>query len=89
MQGGLADAAALWEKFRQHFCDDLKKKTFRRQKYDPPFIDLKDPQTDLGLFLLNQLLQDFRHFLQNFGLPVYQHEWQQQENNRLIASELD
>lgn len=58
-------------------------------RYGAPPEDLADPEFDLGLFLLNDLLLTFRQSLQDFGLPSYQHEWHQLENNRLIVNELD
>ena len=51
--------------------------------------DLANPEVDLGLFLLNELLLSFCHFLETFSLPLYQHKWHQRENNQLIVDELD
>lgn len=50
-------------------------------RYDAFSPDLKDPETDLGLFLLNELLLSFCHSLETFALPFYQHKWHQRENN--------
>lgn len=89
MQRGLADAPALWERFRKSFYDNLREEMSRQQKYNALPIDLEDLQTDLGLILLNQLLLGSWYTLSDFNLPQYQHEWQEQKNNWLIANELN
>lgn len=58
-------------------------------RYIASLNDLEDPQTDLGFFLLNKILLGFRQLLETYRLPLYQHEWRQQEANRLIAGEFD
>ena len=57
-QGGLADAPTLWERFRESFCDNLGERTLCCQRYIAPLADLENSQTDLGLFLLDQILMD-------------------------------
>lgn len=45
MHGGLADVVAVWNRFRESFCDDLGARMLR---YDAPSEDLEDPEFDLG-----------------------------------------
>lgn len=45
VHGGLADAVAVWNQFRESFCDDLGPRMLR---YDAPPEDLEDPEFDLG-----------------------------------------
>lgn len=47
------------------------------QQYDAPPEDLEDLQTDLGLFLIKNLLLAFCQTLSTYVLPMYQHEWHQ------------
>lgn len=89
IQKGLADPLALWERFRKHFCNDLGQEAPRRQRYNAPLMELKDLQTNLGLFLLDQILMDNQYTLSDFNLPQYQHEWREPENNQLIVNELN
>ena len=49
---------------------------------------LENPQLDLGLYLLHELLLGQHHSLSEFKLSAYQHEWCRHENNCLIADEL-
>lgn len=83
---GLADAIAIWNQFQESFCDDLRSCLIR---YSASPEDLENPEYDLGLFLLNDLLLTFQQSLENYNLPSYQHQWHHLENNRLIANELD
>lgn len=71
MHDNLTDAVGVWNQFCESFCGDLQPRMLR---YNAPLEDLEDLLTDLGLFLLNDLLLTFRQTLQTYGLPAYQHE---------------
>lgn len=85
IHGDLANALTVWNQFWTHFCDNLNHQI---HCYWPLSEDLKDSQVDLSLYLLNELLLSQHQSLMEFYLPMYQHEWQQQEHNCLINNKL-
>ena len=82
----LEDAAVMWEKFKEHLCDNLLPELCR---YASPPQDLEHLEWDLGLFLVYQALRKLRHSAAHFHLPPYQHIWESVNRNQLIATELD
>lgn len=70
VHGGLADAVAIWNQFQESFCDDLQP---RMICYFASLEDLENPEYNLELFLLNNLLLTFRQSLKDYSLPLYQH----------------
>lgn len=50
--GDFIDAGKVWDRLFEGFCDDLGPHMAR---YESSPNDLEDPQTDLGLYRLNEL----------------------------------
>ena len=84
VHGGITDAIAIWDKFANHFCDDLP-----HQLQDWPNIpeDLTNPHYDYGLYLLSELLKESGKTLEQCGLPLPNHTWR--PDNSLLRRELD
>lgn len=81
----LGDAQVLWDKFKDHLCDDLPHWLYR---YALPPDDLEHPEWDLGLFLIHQALGRLGRSVTHLHLPLYQHMWETVSHNQLIATEL-
>ena len=61
----------LWEEFHEHICDDLVYR-LRRMGINEP---LQDDVYDYGLHLLNQILHQSGHSLDDFALPMPRNQW--------------
>ena len=83
---GLSNARAIWNQFREHFCNDLR---HCLQRYRSPPEGLDHLEWDLGLFLLHDMLQKREKSATQFHLPQYQHEWETVSHIWLIPNELD
>ena len=70
--GGITDAIAIWDKFADHFCNNLF-----HQLRDWPNIpkDLTNPNHDYGLYLLSELLKESGKTLEQCGLSLPNHTW--------------
>lgn len=86
MIADLNDARKLWEEFWDYLCDDL---LHRMHQYSPPPQDLDHPEWDLGLFFIDEHLQQRGRSAAQFCLPHCQHAWKTVEQNYLIAHKLD
>lgn len=86
MMFDLGDVPAMWDKFKDHLCDDLSHQLHR---YASPPDNLEHPEWDLGLFLIHQALGQRGRSASQLNLPPYQHLWETVSRNRLIATELD
>ena len=76
----------LWEKFRNHICDDLKYALQRLGKQNPTEEEIYD----YGLYLINQLLQYSNKSLSDYpSMPLSQMDWHQIVGNRLIVEQQD
>ena len=75
----------LWQEFREHICDDLRHHLRRMGINDPR----QDDAYDYGLHLLNQILQQSGHTLQDFALPMPRNQWDLRVGNALLAEQFD
>ena len=91
--GGLSDASAIWEKFRDAFCEGLTYTITQQRLTCDPTIDR--PDVDYGLFLIHKelLTEEVDHVLgplAKYHLPGFQNNWEtHQQSNPLIRYELD
>ena len=76
---------ALWEEFRDSICDDLAHRLRRMGINEPCEEDIYD----YGLYLLNGILRQSGHSLQDFALPMPRHQWDLQLENSLITEQLN
>lgn len=67
----LTDTVTVENQFQKSFWDDLGPYMMR---YNVLSEDLENPELDLHLFLLNNLLLIFRQSLQDFRFLLYQHQ---------------
>ena len=63
VRGDLMDAIYVWNQFQDSFYDDFRPCIIY---YNAFLLDLANSKTDLGLFLVNELLLSFYHFLKIF-----------------------
>ncbi|KAJ6439008.1 hypothetical protein O9K51_08411 [Purpureocillium lavendulum] len=85
LHGDVSQPAAMWEQFRNDLCDDLPRRM--PADHDAP-AELSEPWIDYGLYLITAAIEDSGRHASDFGLPTYQHAWQQSDENRLIRREL-
>jgi hypothetical protein len=85
--GDMVNPGAVWEQFRAEFSDDLPPRL--RQLQLQPVPELKFPEQDYALYLIDQLLIEQRKTLAQYSLPAPIHDWQHDRLNPLIAFELD
>lgn len=57
--------------------------------YHAPSDKFEHPEWDLGLFLIDKLLQKQKKLATQFGLSQYQHSWAAKDRNYLIANKLN
>jgi len=87
LHGDVSDPPGLWNKFREHLCDDLPRRIQREFVSVPP--DLQGPHLDYGLFLIQRYLIDSGKTLADFALPAVRHEWDRSHGNTLLAAEVE
>jgi hypothetical protein len=77
---------SLWTDFRHYICDDLHHRLSAMGIQNPSPEDTYD----YGLFLLEKILGDSGHSLENFpSMPRPQHDWAALTINPLIAEQLN
>ena len=82
----LGDVLAVWEYFKDNFCDDFLP---RFHRYAPLPDNMEHPEWDLRLFLIHQTWARQGRSATDLNLPPYQHIWETVGRNRLIATELE
>jgi len=77
----ISNPFALWEEFRDAFCDDLPHLLASGRIPVPPNAQKgqEDIQYDYGLFLLEKELQEHGKSLREFELPSSQLHWQNRD----------
>ena len=68
----IADPLTIWDRYKQHFCDDLWRRLTRSGGFPLPLLD---PHYDYGLFLLADGLTDQQQSLADHGLPSFVWDW--------------
>ena len=81
----IADADAMWMRFRAHFCDDLAR---RIAQFGQNHQDVENPHFDYGLYLIKVGLDDFHKTPSEIGLQEHHLPWHELEGDSLILSEL-
>ncbi|CCE26556.1 uncharacterized protein CPUR_00024 [Claviceps purpurea 20.1] len=76
----IADPLAIWNKYKDQFCDDLERRLDRRQSIpsnlrEPNGDGLREPHIDYGLYLLAESLADQHLTLADFNLPSCVGNW--------------
>ncbi|CCE26557.1 uncharacterized protein CPUR_00025 [Claviceps purpurea 20.1] len=76
----IADPSAIWNKYKDQFCDDLKRRLDRRQSIpsnlrEPNGDGLRELHIDYGLYLLAESLADQHLTLSDFNLPSCVGNW--------------
>ena len=85
--GGVIDALGLWNQFTVYLCDDLPRQMQRLQISIP--IHLTQPYQDYGFYLLRHHFTDVGKDLEEYQLPLPQHDWVSTlHTNPLIAEKL-
>ena len=69
----IADPRAIWDRYKESFCDDLAHK-LTHQSIDFP-LPLLEPHLDYGLFLLGRGIADLQRTLTDVGLPETVFDW--------------
>jgi len=93
VNGGLSDASAIWEKFRDDFCEGLTYTIAQNRLICDPTIDR--PDVDYGLFLIHKelLKEEVDHVLgplAKYHLPGFQNNWEtHQQSSPLTRHEPD
>jgi hypothetical protein len=81
-----AKPEVLWERFKEHICDDLKHALRRRGMRDPT----EHQVFDYGLYLIDKILKlrgtSLRHYQ---TMPRPQENWDEQFGNHLILEQRD
>jgi hypothetical protein len=79
-----AKPEVLWERFKEHICDDLKHALRRRGMRDPT----EHQVFDYGLYLIDKILKlrgtSLRHYQ---TMPRPQENWDEQFGNHLILEQ--
>jgi hypothetical protein len=76
----------LWHDFRHHICDDLEQNLVAMGITNPSEDDIYD----FGLFLLDKVLRESGHTLDNWpSMPKPQNDWNNLVINPLIAEQLN
>jgi hypothetical protein len=70
--GGIPHPMGNWEKFCDHFCDDIT--LLRLEQLNCP-ATLENPQYYYGLYLIGQQLRSMNKQLTDFYLPRVIHHW--------------
>ena len=70
----IADPQVIWDRYKEHFCDDLARKLAHDPSISFP-LPLIDPHYDYGLFLLGLGLADLQQTLTDAGLPENIFDW--------------
>ena len=89
--GGLVDAPAIWNRYREHFCDDLAYRLLAMPDMSDLQRDgeaLEHASFDYGLFLIRENLLQHGKSLDDFDLPAPTRQWEGREGNRLINAEV-
>jgi hypothetical protein len=80
--GELVDPVALWIQYRSSICDDLAHKLTQLFPQDEIYTIVDETSfyhglssLDYGLFLLQTKLKELGHSLEDYGLPLYKHDW--------------
>jgi hypothetical protein len=73
LQDLIRDQLAIWDRFKDHFCDDLLYQ-LRQPGVSFP-LPLLHPKYDYGLFLIRRRLADCRQTFDNCKLPVNVFDW--------------
>jgi hypothetical protein len=77
LQKAMVDPVAIWDRYKDHLCDDLK---YRVENHDIDFpLPFLHPQHDYGLFLMQRQLLLESEDLRNFGLPTPALDWSRAE----------
>jgi hypothetical protein len=79
-----ADPTRLWNKFKEHICDDL---AFRLHQFHIP-DPTPDQIYDYGLYCIEVMLLDQGRSLELCNLPAIQGNWQAIDENPLLAEQL-
>lgn len=69
----IADPVEVWNRFKDHFCDDLSHRLGQMPATFP--LVLQEPHYDYGLFLLSLGLADLQQGLADVGLPTCLFDW--------------
>jgi hypothetical protein len=73
LQDLIGDELAIWERFKDKFCDDL---LYQLQQPGVSFpLPLLHPEYDYGLFLIRRKLADSQRMLDRCKLPVNVFDW--------------
>jgi len=75
----------LWDKYKEHICDDYKATLQRRSIVEPPFEQIES----WALHSLQDALAKFSKTLEDFGLPAPSIAFDRLETNRLLEVEHD
>ena len=77
---------ALWIKFRDKICDDLRYKLHELGRTSVTQSDIYD----FGLHLMDNILHDSGHALSDFpSMPLSQLDWSDTVHNRLISQQMN
>jgi len=91
--GMVSNPAALWQKYRIEFCDDLPRRLERERRFqldDNTGIipaEFKDAYFDYRLFLLSRYLIEYGKTLEDYQLPLFTLPWDRTEGNPLLTEE--
>jgi hypothetical protein len=81
----LSDPVALWNRFKENICDDVRHKLIQKGFPNPT----EDQIYDYGLYLLDSILNGSAKSLGDFPpMPQPVENWAQLDANRLIAEQL-
>lgn len=87
VHGNIRDGRALFDQFKQFFCDDLPTRARQRRIFNIPHLE-PNPYHDYALFLLREMFSEFGHDLEDFNLPQPVHDWEPANQNPQLAAEL-
>jgi len=92
LYGTVVSPIDIWEQFKIPFCDDLPHRLASGTVPLPPnAIDgMRDVQFDYGLYLIQQMLQEFNKTLNDYSLPLPVLNWSTSQavgQNSLIQEE--
>ncbi len=83
--GVLGEPRMLWDKYKEHICDDCKVALQRRGIVEPSIEQIES----WVLHFLRDALAKFNKTLEEFGLPTPSVAFDRLETNRLLEVELD
>jgi hypothetical protein len=81
----IADPRAIWDRYKESFCDDLAHR-LTHQSIDFP-LPLLEPHLDYGLFLLGRGIADLQRTLTDVGLPETVFDWARSHST--VISQVD